>query len=50
VHLPFTAGTTLSSQEQSIVDELLDADSRNSWGSGLMSLVAPAAGVGSLHP
>jgi phosphatidylserine/phosphatidylglycerophosphate/cardiolipin synthase-like enzyme len=46
VHLPFTAGTTLSSQEQTLLDQLLDVDSRDAWGSGLLSLAMTATGAG----
>ena len=46
VHLPFTAGTTLSAQDQTILDQLLDVDSRDAWGSGLASLAMSAGGAG----
>jgi phosphatidylserine/phosphatidylglycerophosphate/cardiolipin synthase-like enzyme len=46
VHLPFTAGLTSTSQEQAMLDQLLDVDSRDAWGSGLASLAVSAGGAG----
>jgi phosphatidylserine/phosphatidylglycerophosphate/cardiolipin synthase-like enzyme len=46
LRLPFTAGLTLSSQDQTLLDQLLDVDSRDAWGSGLASLAMSAAGAG----
>jgi phosphatidylserine/phosphatidylglycerophosphate/cardiolipin synthase-like enzyme len=50
VHLPFTAGTTLTSQEETLLDQLLDVDSRDAWGSGLLSLAMTATGAGLSGP
>jgi phosphatidylserine/phosphatidylglycerophosphate/cardiolipin synthase-like enzyme len=56
LRLPFTdknaQGTQelkikLSPNEKTMVDEIQDADSREAWGSGLMSLAMSAAGTGS---
>ncbi len=44
--LPFTTGFTLSSLEETMVNELMDADSRKTWGMGLASLAMTAAGTG----
>ena len=41
-HLPFTTQITQSSRDQTLMDELLDVDSRNAWGSGLLSLAMSA--------
>jgi len=46
MHLPFTAGLTLTPQEQTALDQLLDVDSRDAWGSGLASLAVSAGGAG----
>jgi phosphatidylserine/phosphatidylglycerophosphate/cardiolipin synthase-like enzyme len=47
LRLPFTTGFTLTSSEETMIDELMDVDSRNAWGSGLASLAMSAAGAGS---
>jgi phosphatidylserine/phosphatidylglycerophosphate/cardiolipin synthase-like enzyme len=45
--LPFTDGYKLSPVEETMIDQLMDVDSRNAWGSGLASLAMSAAGAGS---
>jgi phosphatidylserine/phosphatidylglycerophosphate/cardiolipin synthase-like enzyme len=50
IHLPFTAGATPSAQEQALLDQLMDVDSRDAWGSGLLSLAMTATGAGLSSP
>lgn len=40
--MPFTPAQSLTAEEQTMVDEIQDFDSRNVWGSNLMSLAAQA--------
>jgi len=49
LRLPLAA-TTLTADEQVIYDEVMDADSRQEWGTRLLSLFMRQAGVGSLSP
>jgi phosphatidylserine/phosphatidylglycerophosphate/cardiolipin synthase-like enzyme len=50
VHLPFTVGATPSAQDQALLDQLMDVDSRDAWGSGLLSLAMTATGAGLSSP
>ncbi|MVN86456.1 hypothetical protein GO986_06725 [Deinococcus sp. HMF7620] len=49
LRLPLPA-TTLSAQEQIIYDEVMDADSRQEWGTQLLRLFMQQAGAGSFAP
>lgn len=49
LRLPMPA-TTLTSQEQIIYDEVMDADSRQEWGTQLLRLFMQQAGAGSFAP
>ncbi|WP_168733685.1 phospholipase D-like domain-containing protein [Deinococcus sp. Arct2-2] len=49
LQLPLPA-TTLNAQEQVMYDEVMDADSRQEWGTQLMRLFMQQAGAGSFAP
>jgi phosphatidylserine/phosphatidylglycerophosphate/cardiolipin synthase-like enzyme len=49
LRLPFP-NQTLSADERTMVDEIFDTDSRQAWGSGLISMYMRQQGVGSISP
>jgi phosphatidylserine/phosphatidylglycerophosphate/cardiolipin synthase-like enzyme len=46
VRLPFADGTKLEPRDETMIDEVMDVDSRDAWGLGLPSLATTAAAAG----